>query len=166
MTGIFNEKAQAILRNAEVNGGLTSRNLFDLIVASHDESVQVAEKLAQTVEAASLLRATERAELHTWQQAQAARCAEEHRKLFEEEIANVVSVNGYERERYDRGVRRKFMSTSTKYVIMVIIVVMLGTLAYTVLSEHHDLTADLATGLSSTIAVTMLIWAFLRKDKP
>jgi len=166
VTGIFNEKAQAILRNAEVNGGLTSRNLFDLIVASHDESVQVAEKLAQTVEAASLLRATERAELHTWQQAQAARCAEEHRKLFEEEIANVVSVNGYERERYDRGVRRKFMSSTTRYVVIFIVTVLLASLVYAFLVRHDDLQADIATGLSSTIAVTMLIWAMLRKDKP
>ena len=71
----------------------------------------------------------------------------------------------YEREQYDKLVRSRFMSSTTKYVVVAIVIVMLAALAYTLLVEQHDLTADLATGLSSTIAVTMLIWAMLRKDR-
>ena len=187
MSDLFNQKARAILREADINGGLNEKSLFDLIVASHDESVEVAEKLAKKVEESSLLRTTERTELHEWQQAQAARCAAEHRRLFEDELARVAAraprrrtdpetidygsgvalafCDEHDRERYDKLVRSKFMSSTTKYIVIVIVAVMLAALAYTLLVEHHDLTADLATGLSSTIAVTMLIWAMLRKDR-
>lgn len=50
MTDRFNRKAQEILRDGDSNGGLTNRSLFDLMVAAHDESVEVAKVLATKVE--------------------------------------------------------------------------------------------------------------------
>lgn len=50
MTDRFNRKAQEILAASEENGGLTRRNLFDLMIASHDESAEVARLLAEKAE--------------------------------------------------------------------------------------------------------------------
>jgi 4-hydroxybenzoate polyprenyltransferase len=66
---------------------------------------------------------------------------------------------------HDREVRKQFMSVTTRYLVIAIVVVMLGTLAYAVLVRHDDLQSDIATGLSSTIAVAMLIYALMRKEK-
>ena len=161
----FDETAQQLLRNSEVNGGLKLRDVFDLVVAGHDDSIEAASVLADKVEQAALLRKSELDELHEWQKNQASRCADEHRKLFEEEIASVVSFSNHDREEYDREVRKRFMSSTTRYVVIFIVTVLLASLAYAFLVRHEGLQADLATGLSSTIAVTMLIWAMLRKDK-
>ena len=46
MTGKFNAETRKLLRDAEVNGGLTNRNLFDLMVAGHEEGIESAAALA------------------------------------------------------------------------------------------------------------------------
>jgi hypothetical protein len=188
MTGIFDERARTILRNSEENGGLTMRSLFDLVVASHDESVAVAEKLALKVDESVQARMTERAELHEWQVNQAARCASEHKKLFEEEFANIARQaphrigdaasadfrddgvalafsGGYDREQYDKGIRQVFLTKMSRYLVILIVVILFVSLAYAFFSSHDDLQSDLATGLSSTIAVAMLIWAMMRRER-
>jgi hypothetical protein len=50
MTDRFNRKAQEILAASTENGGLTLRSLFDLQVAAHDESVEVARILTERIE--------------------------------------------------------------------------------------------------------------------
>jgi hypothetical protein len=188
VTDDFNETARRILRDSEGNGGLTIRSLFDLVVASHEESVATAARLAEKVEAAALLRMTEREELHIWQMQQAERCAAEHKKLLDEEFARLkyraprrkddppdhdfvsdpvalAFSGGYEREQYEKEVRGRFLSKSMRYIIVVIVVLLLLSLVYAFAVRHDDLQSDIATGLSSTIAVAMLIWAMLRKEK-
>ena len=187
MSDRFDKAMAAIAIESGKNGGPTISDVLTALRASHEDSIDVAETLAKKVEDATVLRATERDELHEWQRAQAARCAAEHKLIFEEELARVAAraprrrndpetidygsgvalafCDEHDRERYDKLVRSKFMSSTTKYVVIAIVAVMLAALAYAVLVEHRDLTADLATGLSSTIAVTMLIWAMLRKDR-
>ena len=49
MTNDFNKATQKILREADANGGLTTRSLFDVLVAGHDEAVETAATLAAEV---------------------------------------------------------------------------------------------------------------------
>jgi hypothetical protein len=46
-----------------------------------------------------------------------------------------------------------------------VVITLLCSLAYSYFVHHDDLQADLATGLSSTVAVAMLIWAMMRREK-
>ncbi len=50
MSDAFDKAAQTILRAGEENGGLTNRNLFDLIVAGHEEAVVTAAALEKKTE--------------------------------------------------------------------------------------------------------------------
>lgn len=47
----FNSTAQRLLRDGDANGGLTNKSLFDLIVASHNESVASAKAIANELRA-------------------------------------------------------------------------------------------------------------------
>lgn len=49
MSGGFDKATQKILREADANGGLTTRSLFDVLVAGHDEAVETAATLADEV---------------------------------------------------------------------------------------------------------------------
>lgn len=42
MTNRFNKKAESLLREAQANGGIGFKELFDLQIAAHDEAVEVA----------------------------------------------------------------------------------------------------------------------------
>jgi hypothetical protein len=47
----FNETAQQLLRAARENGGLTNESLFDLVVASHDESSKELKAVSKRLDA-------------------------------------------------------------------------------------------------------------------
>jgi hypothetical protein len=52
MTGRFDETTRRLLRESDANGGLSNKNLFDLMVAGHDEGITTAQKLARETEEA------------------------------------------------------------------------------------------------------------------
>ena len=225
MTDTFDQTVRKLLRDSEANGGLERRDLFDLMVAGHDEAIETAATLAtETKVMATALAATlvqERRDLKTAiekvrtdlmvynvklggtlevhiedDRAQLARIASH----LESEAGTItraidahcadVSAHGraprrkddppdanylklvpdfaggsYEREQYDQGVRRKFMSSTTRYALIAVVVALLLALSYAMLSGRGGLQTIMSTGLSSTIAVAMLIWAMLRKEK-
>jgi hypothetical protein len=211
-----------LLRESEGNGGLRDKALFDLLVAGHEEAIDVAATLAtETKSMAEELAqslAQERRDLKTAvdkvredlmaynvhlggkldthikdDSAQLARIAShlesESGTINRAIIAHckdtsahgrqprregdppdsdysVIFSGRYDREKYDQSVRKHFMSITTRYVVIAIVVAMLLSLGYLLLANHGDLQTSVATGLSSTIAVAMLIWAMLRKEKP
>jgi len=225
VTDTFDQTVRKLLRDSEANGGLERRDLFDLMVAGHDEAIETAATLAtETKVMATALAATlvqERRDLKTAiekvrtdlmvynvklggtlevhiedDRAQLARIASH----LESEAGTIiraidahcadVSAHGraprrkddppdanylklvpdfaggsYEREQYDQGVRRKFMSSTTRYALIAVVVALLLALSYAMLSGRGGLQTIMSTGLSSTIAVAMLIWAMLRKEK-
>jgi hypothetical protein len=187
MSGHFDKAMQDIAIRSAENGGPTIKDVLTAMRASHTDAQETAALLAEKVESAARLRESEREDLHAWQESQAARCAAEHKKLFEQEFSAAarrreprrsddapgvdyrpdgvaLAFSGdYERERYDRKVRRTFASQATRYFVIAVVVVMLASLAYAIFVRHDDLQADIVAGLSSTVAVVMLIWAMMRK---
>jgi hypothetical protein len=186
MSDRFDKAMAAIAIKSGKNGGPELVDVLTAMQAAHEDAVEAAERLAAKVEAAALVRLTEREELHAWQMQQAERCATEHQKLFEQEFDKLtaraprrsddpsdadfgadgvaLAFSGGLSE-HDKQVRKQFMSVTTRYLVVAIVIAMLLALAYALLVRHDDLQSDVATGLSSTIAVAMLIWAMLRKEK-
>lgn len=51
MTGRFNAETQRLLRESKANGGIGPQQLFDLLVAGHEEATETAAALARKAEA-------------------------------------------------------------------------------------------------------------------
>ena len=171
MTGPFNETTRRLLREADVNGGLDDRTLFDLIVASHEETTEFL--VQNTQDHAGIIRRLDN-HIKVADETFASidrRLNESNRRSTDPEDADfgdraaLAFADGYEREQYDKGVQQKLMSKATRFVVVVTVMVLLASLAYAFLERHDDLQADLATGISSIVAAAMLIWAMMRKEK-
>ena len=108
-------------------------------------------------------RATDCVDLQSQTDEVVARMKSEAEEVAAKLRVDTAGIASLLKAREDKQTVHRFLGSTTRTVVMVVIIVLLTGLAYALFEHRDDISGDLATGLASTVAVSMLVWNFLRK---